>query len=388
MRARTSIDSQRLLIVQPYVPAYRVPLFAKMRVELLEHGITLAVASSKADGHDGARGDDSTAESADFLLNQRRMRLRNKTLLLRQVGSVIESFRPGFVIVEQAIKNLESWPLLLEQRRTCRPSVAMWGQGRSYSVDQSDAVALTKQWLTRHADWFFSYTQSGADYVASHGFPRDRTTVLWNSTDTDALRADLRDLSTSDVDVYRSALGLTPGRTALFLGGVDERKGIPFLLSAAREVASQLPGFVLLVGGSGALGSVVEQAERSGEPIRLLGRVDGREKSLALAASDVLMIPEWIGLVAVDSLASRTPIISTHHPSHSPEVEYLKDGVSAIFTDHTVRAYSSAVVNVLREPQKLDALRMECDNSLSGLSIDAMVGNFVSGALNWMSHAR
>ena len=383
MPASTPLDPNRLLIVQPYVPAYRVPLFAQMKAKLARHGVEMAVAAAHAGGADTSRGDDTTASSADFVLDERRVSVGPKSLLVRQLDPVIDSFRPGFVIVEQAIKNTESWPLLLAQGRRNRPAVAMWGQGRSYSTYQSAIEARAKQWLTRRADWFFAYTQAGADYVVARGLSRARTTVLWNSTDTTALRSDIESLSLPDIEAYRMSYNLTAGRTALFLGGVDARKGIQFLLAAARQVAERLPGFTLLIGGSGEMVDDVVREQATGGPVRYLGRVDGRDKALALAAADMLMVPEWVGLVAVDALATGTPIITTRHPSHSPEAEYLQDGRSAVFADHTVEGYAAAVAGILGDKEGRERMRRECQEAAKSLSIEQMAHNFVRGVVAW-----
>jgi glycosyltransferase involved in cell wall biosynthesis len=383
MRASTSFDKNRLLIIQPYIPAYRQPLFAALKNNLADNGLQLAVASAQAHGEDHLRGDDTSALAADFLLDERRVRFGQKSLIYRQLAPAIESFRPGFIIVEQAIKNVESWPILLRESGRKRPSVAMWGQGRSYSTTQSALEAHAKAWLTRRTDWFFAYTQAGADHVVSNGYPRRRTTVLLNSTDSRALRSQIAGLTVVEVEAYRALHGLTAGRTALFLGGVDSRKGIPFLLAAAKETARRLPGFTLLIGGSGDLAAEVIREQETGGPIRYLGRIEGRSKALALAATDVLMIPEWVGLVAVDSLAAGRPIITTRHRSHSPEVEYLQDNKTAVFTEYNIESYASEVVALLHDRLKLEAMQIECFEAANSFSIEGMAQNFTSGICAW-----
>ena len=44
-----------------------------------------------------------------------------------------------------------------------------------------------------------------------------------------------RSISDDDVDAFSRRHGLTPGRTALFLGGVDKAKGIDFLFESAQR---------------------------------------------------------------------------------------------------------------------------------------------------------
>jgi len=261
----------------------------------------------------------------------------------------------------------------------------MWGHGRSYSTPQGPRASDLKQYLTRRSQWFFAYTQAGADHVISNGFPATRVSVLNNTIDTDSLRRDLQAISDDDVEAFSRRHGLAPGRTALFLGGVDRAKGIDFLLESAHLAAQLLPGFVLLVGGSGAQLSDVQAAERSGAPVRALGRLDGPEKALALRSADVLALPSSIGLVAVDSLVSRVPIVTRDNSTHGPEADYLEDGVTSIRLGSEAGAsgYAHALVNLLEDPTRLATMRKACAGEATKYSLDRMVDAFVEGVLAW-----
>lgn len=372
----------RLLIVQPYIPTYRVPFFKRLREEAARQGIAVTVASAEARGANASRSDDRSASVADCVLRERRVGVGSKTLLVRSLRDVVQRERPDLIVVEQAIKNLESWPLLV--RPTLGGSrVALWGQGRSYSTDASRVERSVKRWLTNRADWFFAYTQTGAQHVIEGGFPAERTTVLWNSTDTTALKAEIADLTAADLRGYRERHGLIEGQVGLFLGGVDERKGIPFLLDAVEAVAQRMDGFTLLVGGSGTQAAMVQERVDAGAPVRYLGRVDGREKALALAVADVVMVPEWVGLVAVDALASGTPVVTTRHPSHSPEFEYLDSGMTAIVVEHDVLSYADAVADLLADEARLARMSASCRDRGEMLSIESMAQRFVDGVVSW-----
>jgi len=264
----------------------------------------------------------------------------------------------------------------------------MWGQGRSYSTRQNAVAGHLKQVLTRRADWFFSYTNRGADYVVAHGFPSDRVTVLCNTTDTAALQASIDAVSAEELDSFRAAYDLAQGYTGLFLGGLDERKGVNFLLKSVREIYDEVPKFRLLVGGSGEMENVVQREAASGGPVRYLGRVEGRDKALAFAAADFLMIPEWVGLVAVDSLAAGKPLVSTHHDSHSPEFEYLVEGETLALSEHEPSGYARAIVKLMRDPERLNHMSYRGRLSTKDLSIEKMADNFVTGVLAWQSSLR
>jgi len=378
-----SARSSRLLVVQPYVPSYRVPLFRRMKAELLTQDIQLKVAAAPATGMDKSRADDQTTGVADFILPIRRIQFGAKALVWKSLSTVLRDYKPDFVIVEQAIRNLESWLPLLSQRLPKRPHVAMWGQGRAYSTPQSQMEARVRLWLTRQSSWFFAYTDMGAKYLSENHYPAERISILWNSNDSEALRRELTSIHPEEVEGFRRRRGLTKGRTALFLGGVDSRKGIRFLLDTAHHVAESLPDFTLVVAGTGdSVGEVLSEQDRGG-PVRFLGRVDGKEKAIALSACDILMVPEWVGLVAIDALVAGKPLATTAHPSHSPEFEYLTLGTNSIITEHRIHEYAAGVTSLLIDKSRLRMMSEACVADSALLTINGMTDRFVAGIVEW-----
>jgi len=300
------------------------------------------------------------------------------------LGQVLKSYSPDFVIVEQALKNLEIYPLLARSLVGRRPQVAMWGQGRTFSTPHGPASRTVKDWLTRRSDWFFAYTCEGANYVINQGFNPDKITVLQNSTDTVALRYELDAVTDDQVARFRSRHGLKSGATALFLGGVDSSKGIEFLVESVCHVAEQIPGFRLLVGGEGASSAWLRDRQTSGDPVVTLGRVEGHDRALAMRAADLMLVPQWVGLVAVDALTAGIPMVTTQHRSHSPEFSYLVNGRNAVVTEHTIDAYSDGIVSLLRDSGRQAILRDGAIADSATYSIEAMSARFVDGVRKWI----
>ena len=381
--------SDRVVVIHPFVQSYRRELYQQVHDRLADRGVEFVVVANPPAPRLAMR-DDSIDAPWTQTVPCRWLRVAGRDVGHRSLQG-LGLGASDHVIVEQAIKNLETLPLLLSPRRST-PHVAMWGHGRSFSTHQGPVLAAAKSWLTRRAEWFFAYTPEGARYVVDHGFPGDRVTVVWNTIDTAGLRRELDDLASesgrAELEAFRVQHGLTPGRTALFLGGVDEAKGIDFLLTAARVAAEQLPGFVLLVGGAGSAMASVEQAQAEGLPVRALGRVEGRRKAIALAAADVLAIPRWIGLVAVDSLVAGRPIVSTEHPSHSPERAYLEAGRTAVFAAPDTEAYATALTSLLVDSRRLQAMQEACRSEAAHYPLSRSVDAFVDGLEAWGVGAR
>jgi glycosyltransferase involved in cell wall biosynthesis len=375
-----------LLVITPWIPVYDVPFYNGLHDTLAHHGVRLVVAYGDAPPSMVRRADGGDGPWARPLKTSW-VTVSGREVAHRRIGSMMKALHPDLVVVEQALHTLETYPLLV-QHAVGRYGLAMWGHGRSYSTTQSALGAALKQWLTRRGDWFFAYTQSGADHVVRHGFPPARVSVLNNTIDTERLRAELGAIQPVELDGFRQQHGLTVGKTALFLGGVDERKGIGFLLEAARIAGEMMPGFVLLIAGNGDSKPAAQAAELGGTSVRLIGRLNGSAKALALSAADVLAIPQRVGLVAVDSLVSGRPIITTDQPLNGPEYDYLVAGETSVVAGPTVAEYAGALVTTLTATDRLAVMQAAARRASYRYTLAAMVDSFAEGVLAWQDLRR
>jgi glycosyltransferase involved in cell wall biosynthesis len=373
-----------VIMVEETIRAYRIPFYSGLADALACDGRRLIVAYSPEASRAVLRGDAVLAEMPWSQPTPFRQlaRVGGREITYQSVGEILRRSEDPLVIVNQAVSKAENYSLAYQHRRR-RIGFATWGHGRTYSVATSGAVEHVKRMLTGRSDWFFAYTPEGARHVAQSSFPASRITVVRNTIDTDELRRELASITDADLTAFRQQHGLIAGCTGLYLGGVDERKGIDFLLEAVQAIQRQAPGFVLLVGGTGALLPEVQRAQEGGLHVRVLGRVDGRSKALALRASDVMLVPEWIGLVAVDSLVAARPIVTTYHPSHSCELEYLTPDVTCVVTEHEAVAYGDAVVDLLGSEGRRVVMAENCQRESESFSLDGMVGAFREGINSW-----
>lgn len=379
---------RRVTVVQPYVPSYRTSFFDQLHARLASEGVDLEVLHGPAPPQQAARGDAASCASASEVPVRRLSLPGGRSLLWRRVQHRAAS--ADLVVLEQALHNLEAYPLLLRSAGDF-PRVAFWGHGRTYTKPPSRLETVAKTALTRLGSWFFAYTEGGAAHVASRGFPRDRITVVRNSVDTRELmaaraRADLPGTAEFiEATLLRSRYGLTEGRTALYLGGLDAPKRIPFLLDCADRVAAEVPGFRLLVAGNGADRRLVDAAaSRPGSPVIAVGHTAGAGAAPLGAVSDLMLMPGRVGLCAVDSFVLRTPLVTTDWPWHAPEFEYLADGRNALVTPDDSGAYVGAVTALLRDPARLQALRSACHGDVPAYTTEGMATRFCDGLLQAM----
>ena len=364
-----------VLIAQPYIPKYRVPFFKGLIASLARAGLRLEIAVSRthspnADASSGIPAWRIRDQLSDFTGG----RAHYRSQLLRRC----EDPDVAMVIVAQAAKYLDVLPLLMRRKHP----VGIWGHGGSYRNTRRLSARIRLE-MSRRCDQFFVYTPAGRHFLVDHGVAAERVTVVHNTIDTAALDRELRGVEAADLVRFRAEHGLVKGRTALYLGRVDAAKDIDFLLESAASAEAIRPGFTLLVGGQGDRSSTVTNAQLSGLPVRHLGRLDDHSKALAMAASDIMMIPSWIGLVAVDSLVAGLPIVTRDNGTHCPESEYLHRSTQSLWmpANTTPQEYGRNAAALLGSPE-LESMQRACRDAGALHRMSQMVEAFQSGILS------
>lgn len=377
--------SRRLVVFWQWLPDYRLVFFERVRTDLAAHGIELLVCTGETPPTIAARGDTVVAPWR-IPLPTKWMRLGRRELPLSSVAQVVKATKPDMVIINH---SLQYAPLLFRLKAAAMRSgfrLALWGHGVPYNAPHSPPVLWAKLRLARLVDWYFAYTQAGVEFLVRSGFPRNHTTALNNTLDTDELTTSLASVDTSSVDQFLHDHELVRGHTALFLGGVDDAKDFDFLAEVASEAARIDPAFRIVIAGSGGRLDDALQIEQDGGGFVVLGRVKAVEKARALKSADVLCIPSGVGLVAVDALFSGLGVLTRRNSTHGPEIDYMPtESIELLPAAAPARVYASRLV-ALAGDTNWKARAAEANALVaSHFTLDEMVTRFVDGVLAWTS---
>ena len=115
------------------------------------------------------------------------------------------------------------------------------------------------------------------------------------------------------------------------------------------------------------------------EWLRYLGRSTGRDKVGVAACAQVLLIPARIGLVAVDALALGIPIVTTTDAGHGPEFDFLEPDKTVAIVPGGADEYASAVVDLLRDGERLATMSQQCLEAAAHHTVGEMVIAFRAG---------
>jgi glycosyltransferase involved in cell wall biosynthesis len=357
--------------VQPYVPAYRVEFFRRLVGRLAEDGIDCIVAASDPRGAQLERGDGADAAWI--------VRVPSHVVRLMGIDFSLGGSRKAWktadaVIVGHLGTSLDTYRALLEARLFGRPA-AVWGHIKSY-VDSANPIdAALERWQLRNASHVFAYTEGGTSYALTNGARLDRVTTVMNATDTDSLVRAQHSLTAAQKTDFGVKIGLEKGRVAAYIGGFDESKRIDFLAEALDHLWRDAPDVRVIVGGKGSQRALMDRGVERGQIIDL-GYVDDEQKALIGHWASAFLMPGRIGLVAVEALVLKVPIVTTDWPFHAPEVEYLREGHSRFNAPNRPDEYARFITEFLdsRTP-----MAERPDDTFP--TLDGMVTNFRAGIL-------
>lgn len=111
-----------------------------------------------------------------------------------------------------------------------------------------------------------------------------------------------------------------PGtKTIVYVGRLEKRKGVEWLIKAFKLLNDEMPNAHLVIGGEGGLRSRLEQVVAIyGIPnVKFLGYVTDEQKRQLMRNTDLFCAPamfgESFGIVIVEAMASGAPIIAGHN---------------------------------------------------------------------------
>jgi glycosyltransferase involved in cell wall biosynthesis len=229
---------------------------------------------------------------------------------------------------------------------TGRLRVGLWGHVNSYVNPGNRFDLFLENVQMRCANHVFAYTPGGSEYAIKKGINPDKVTTVMNTVDTVNLENCLNELDGQSIRDFTRKYGLHPERTLCFLGGIDDTKRISFLAEMLDVLWKLDPTVKMVVGGRGPDNVKLGKSYARGQSIEL-GYVGTREKALILSSSRAICMPGRIGLIAVDALITKKPIITTDWMFHAPESDYLVEGISKRTAPNSPDAYARNILDFL-----------------------------------------
>jgi glycosyltransferase involved in cell wall biosynthesis len=371
--------NRRVSYIFPISHHFRYPFHVRLKTLLAEHSIDYCVVYSTSIGKNIAKND--TVEIPWGRKVPLWHSTSEKLIVQWALRDIIES---DLVIIQQENRLLINYFCqILSLLRLKR--VAFFGHGRNYQATNpnSRSERFKEFWATK-VNWWFAYTEGTKRHVKSLGFPPERITVFNNAIDTGELAEQLASVTPLDQQQLKKSLDIKSENIGVYIGGLYPEKRVDFMIAAALEIRNSIPDFQFIVIGGGVDAALVEAAAMQHPWIHAMGPKFGIEKTKLASLAKVFIMPGLVGLGVLDSFVYGTPLVTTNYPLHSPEIEYLEDGVNGVMVKETnsVEAYAKAVVRVLTDKAYCDRLKAGAAEALNIYTIDAMAERFAQGVLS------
>ena len=350
--------SGRLGLQQRVLPSYRVPFFDLLASQC-EGGMNL-FAGLPRPVEMIANGKTKVAK----LTQANNVHLLGGIFYLcHQQGFIrwLEETNPDALIVEANPRYLAT-PSAVRWMHARGRKVIGWGLG---SPSVSGFRKQRRLSFISQFDAMLSYSQRGAEEYAALGFPREKIFVAHNSVSPAPERPDDRPQTVDRV-------------TLLFVGRLQARKRIDFLLRACAELGTN-PRLIIVGDGPerAALESFAKEIYPSAE---FIGAKHGAELKPYFAQADLFVLPGTGGLAVQEAMSYGLPVIVAKGDGTQDDLVREKNGWQIQPEDYD--ALLAAMKNALSDIARLREMGKESFRIVSEeINIQKMADVFVT-ALN------
>lgn len=315
--------------------------------------------------------------------------IRGQTLSLRAVWKHLGRYEPSVILVRGTIRNIELFPLLFYARVRGIP-VITWGQAYSrrrpfrpyrHPIDRAYLAVV------QLSDAYVCYTNEIRSTLTQY-VSRSKLFVANNTLDTTKhshIRNKLSELKKENV---RESLGLDDKPHICFIGRLQPRKKVGQLIEAHHllKVQHGLEVGLVIVGDGPEKEALAQKAiDLGSSDVHFVGAKYGESAGRYLYASDLVVIPGWLGLAVNHALIYGRPVVSQYagekqyHKEelvgHPPEATHIQPGQNGVFAKHnSSSSLANKIVEVMsnNEHYITEAERY----AVSHLTIESMINGF------------
>lgn len=358
-------QSIRLVIQQPSLAKYRVPVFRELaRRPDIDFKLLY-----------GARGDLPNAEPDGFAAEP--VYLWHKWLGGQQFfwhSAQWKSASPKVADVLMLTWNpryASLLPTLLRARANGVPTI-LWGHG--YSKSENLYRKKIRSSFTKLATALLFYNQTVANRFLADGWDPDSIFVARNCLDQQPIQAARRawQEDPARLAAFRREHRIGPGPNFLFVSRLHPTNRLELLVQATAELSSDFPQAEVFIIGTGAeeqpkLEHLAETLAIS-KRIRFIGAVyDEMKLAPWFLSSDVFCYPANIGLSLLHAFGYGLPVVTSDNlAGQNPEIEALSPGENGLlYADGDATALAAALRTIVTNPQLADRMSAEATRTVT-----------------------
>lgn len=231
--------------------------------------------------------------------------------------------------------------------------------------DTNALIRVIRLAFLRQADGLLLYGHRARSIGLSLGISPEKMYVVYNSKDYQQMVALRNSISQTQLNALRERLfGSSQLPVVIYVGRLIAAKQVDLLVEACSRVISGGHSLGLIVVGNGPqLEFLKEKTLRLNVPVHFTGAIyDETELSLLISASNVLVVPGYLGLSAIHAMTYGTPVIAHDaFDQQMPEVETIIPGkTGAFFRQNDPDSLAKALIPFLCAADSRSTYRQNC----------------------------
>lgn len=222
----------------------------------------------------------------------------------------------------RAVKHAQRIPLIATIHAT------EYGRNGGLHNDMQRYISDVEWWLTYEA-WNVICCSRSMQHELQRIFqlPADKISMIPNGVDPGQLKKGIKPEENGGPGAGRKE------NTVFFVGRLVQEKGVHVLLEAAPKILSAVPGTGFIIAGRGP---VMEELRARANALGLhnhvhfTGYIDDETRNALLHSASVAVFPslyEPFGIVALEAMAARVPVVVSDTGGLSEIVEHGQDGL-------------------------------------------------------------
>lgn len=298
----------RVGLIQRVLPSYRAPFFDLLATRC-EHG--LSVFAGQARPHEAIIST-SRLEVANYAPARNLHLFEGGLYLCWQRGLLpwLEDWDPDALIVEANLRYLSSSLAMRWMKDRGRPVIG-WGLG---SRNSKGLFSAWRRRFMHQFDAIIAYSQRGAMQYHALGLPSERIFVAPNA------------MTQRPKGVAPKSRRKGDRPRVLFVGRLQERKGVDVLLDACAMLPEALQPLVEIVGDGPARAYLEHLAAKIYPNAEFLGARFGPELEEIYAQADLFVLPGTGGLAIQEAMAHALPVIVAQGDGTQEDLVTEKNG--------------------------------------------------------------
>jgi glycosyltransferase involved in cell wall biosynthesis len=206
----------------------------------------------------------------------------------------------------------------------------IWSEMTPHSSrNLSRGQRFMRRLLLAHVDAVIGTSKAACDYFRAQSLPEEKIFLA---------------PQTLNIQFWQESSKLQKEHppSVLYVGYLNERKGLRHLIVAFRFVHQKMPHARLLLAGAGDLQAELERlASDMGDAVRFLGFCEPERLPEIYAEADVFVLPsleDTFGVVAAEALASGLPLIVSSYAGIASHLEHERNAFIVEPTQHEALA--------------------------------------------------